>query len=230
MAVKDSPASSAEQATPKRRRAPKGEQRRAALLDAATVMIARDGFQAASMRDIAELAGITTVGLLHHFPNKVALLRALLDRRDQRVVERFGDLLDAPTLEGFMRFLRMGMTFSVETRDECQAAVMINTESLSKNHPAWPWYREKFEMTHAHAQAHLQSLVERGEIRAGVDVRALAQEIFSVMDGLQIQWLRGPKDVKVLAVFDQYLQRLERDLRGPTDAQAPRPAPQGATQ
>jgi AcrR family transcriptional regulator len=230
MAVKDSSTPGAEQAAPKRRRAPKGEQRRASLLDAATVVIARDGFQAASMRDIAELAGITTVGLLHHFPNKVALLRALLERRDQRVVERFGDLLDAPTLEGFMVFLRMSMAFSVQTRDECQAAVMINTESLSKHHPAWPWYREKFEVTHAHAQAHLQSLVDRGEIRAGVDVRALAQEIFSVMDGLQIQWLRGPGEVKVLAVFDQYLQRLERDLRGPAEAQGPQPSQQAMAQ
>ncbi|MBA1242466.1 TetR/AcrR family transcriptional regulator [Pseudomonas japonica] len=188
--------------------------RRAALLDAATQVFARDGYLAASMRDVADIAGITTVGLLHHFPNKVALLRALLDRRDQRVIERFSDLLDAPTLDGFLAFLRLSMAFSVESREECQAAVMINTESLSDTHPAWPWYKEKFKVTHTHAQAHLASLMESGEIRPGVDVKLLAQEIFSVMDGLQIQWLRGPKDVKVMDVFDHYLQRLERDLKG----------------
>ena len=80
---------SPEVALPKRRRAPKGEMRRAALLDAATAIFARDGYSGASMKDVAQLAGITTVGLLHHFPNKEALLNALLERRDDRVVSRF---------------------------------------------------------------------------------------------------------------------------------------------
>lgn len=204
---------SADAPTPKRRRAPKGEMRRAALLDAATQVFARDGYLGASMRDVADIAGITTVGLLHHFPNKVALLRALLDRRDQRITERFGDLVTAPDLDGFLQFLRVSMGFSVEDADECQAAVMINTESLSDRHPAFPWYQEKFEMVHGHAQAHLASLLEGGEIRPGVEVKALAQEIFSLMDGLQIQWLRGRSSVDVMHVFDVYLRRLANDLK-----------------
>ncbi|WP_256737502.1 TetR/AcrR family transcriptional regulator [Pseudomonas sp. dw_358] len=204
---------STEAPAPKRRRAPKGEMRRAALLDAATQVFARDGYLGASMRDVADIAGITTVGLLHHFPNKVALLRALLDRRDQRITERFGDLVTSPDLEGFLQFLRLSMGFSVESADECQASVMINTESLSDKHPAYPWYQEKFDMVHGHAQAHLASLLEGGEIRADIDVKALAQEIFSLMDGLQIQWLRGRSSVDVLHVFDVYLRRLANDLK-----------------
>jgi AcrR family transcriptional regulator len=172
---------------PKRRRAPKGEMRRMALLDAATEVFARDGYLGASMRDVAQIAGITTVGLLHHFPNKVALLHALLDRRAKRVIERFGDLQTAPTLAGFLQFLRLSMGFSVADPCECQASVMINTESLSDTHPAFAWYQEKFDIVHGHAQAHLASLVDKGEVRADLDVKAMAQEIFSMMDGLQIQ-------------------------------------------
>lgn len=203
------------QATPpsKKRKAPKGEMRRAALLDAATQVFARDGYSSASMRDVAQIAGITTVGLLHHFPNKVALLTALLDRRDQRVVSRFQDLEMEQTLDGFIRFLRLNMGFSIEDADECQASMVMNTESLSKSHPAWQWYKERFEMTHQHARGHLTSLIELGQIRADIDVKALAQEIFSVMDGLQIQWLRSPKSVDVKQVFDIYLQRLANDLQ-----------------
>ncbi len=186
--------------------------RRTALLDAATEVFARDGYVGASMRDIADIAGITTVGLLHHFPNKVTLLRAVLDRRDQRVIERFGALADEPTLKGFLAFLMMGMRFSIEDRNDCQASIMITTESLSSKHPAWPWYKEKFELTHVHARAHLQSLVQKNEIRSDVDVESLAFEIFSVMDGLQIQWLRSPDTVDVISVFARYLQRLEVNL------------------
>jgi AcrR family transcriptional regulator len=204
-----------DKATPpsKRRKAPKGEMRRAALLDAATQVFARDGYSSASMRDVAQIAGITTVGLLHHFPNKVALLTALLERRDQRVVSRFQTLEMEPTLDGFMRFARLSMSFSIEDAAECQASMVMNTESLSDSHPAFEWYKERFELTHQHARAHLTSLVEQGQIRADVDVKALAQELFSVMDGLQIQWLRSPKTVDVKRVFDIYLERLANDLR-----------------
>lgn len=218
MAVMDIQNESGDVPGPKRRRAPKGEMRRMALLDAATEVFARDGYLGASMRDVADIAGITTVGLLHHFPNKVALLRALLDRRDERVVARFGDLATAPTLDGFLQFLRLSMSFSVEDACECQASVMINTESLSEKHPAFPWYQEKFALVHGHAQAHLGLLVGSGEIREDVDVKALAQEIFSMMDGLQIQWLRGRADVDVMSVFDVYLRRLAADLKGPQKA------------
>lgn len=198
---------------PKRRRAPKGEMRRAALLDAATLVFARDGFSNASMKDVAVLAGITTVGLLHHFPNKGALLSALLERRDSRVTSRFADLTTEMTLDGFIRFLEMSMGFSVENAAECQASMLLNTESLSPAHPAWSWHKERFHLTHGHAQGHLKALLDVGEIRADIDVKALAQEIFSVMDGLQIQWLRSPEDVDVKAVFGNYVRRLRTDIQ-----------------
>ena len=187
--------------------------RRTALLDAATQVFARDGYSNASMRDVAEIAGITTVGLLHHFPNKVALLTALLERRDQRVITKFSQLEMEQTLDGFLRFARESMKFSIEDAAECQASMVMNTESLSKVHPAWEWYKERFEVTHRHAQAHLAALIEQGQIRADVDVKMLAQELFSVMDGLQIQWLRSPKSVDVMRVFDVYLHRLGKDLK-----------------
>lgn len=197
----------------KRRRAPKGEMRRAALLDAATTVFAKDGYAAASMRDVAEIAGITTVGLLHHFPNKVSLLKALIDRRDQRVTEKFAELELSPTLDSFLAFARTSMAFSVQSQAECQAAMMINVESLSEGHPAFPWYTEKFAMAHGHAQAHLQLLAEHGQLRPGLDLKALATELFAVMDGLQIQWLRAPEQIDVEATFDAYLQRLASSIR-----------------
>ncbi|KPZ05453.1 TetR family transcriptional regulator [Pseudomonas tremae] len=213
MVIEESGNESEAATAPKRRRAPKGDMRRKALLDAATVVFARDGYSSASMREVALLAGITTVGLLHHFPNKEALLSALLERRDQRVTSRFQDLTTELTLEGFLKFLKLSMSFSIENADECQAALLMNTESLSPAHPAWSWHRERFHITHEHARGHLNALIEAGEVRADINVKAMAQEIFSVMDGLQIQWLRSPEDVDVMAVFDIYVQRLGRDIK-----------------
>ncbi|AVB20081.1 MULTISPECIES: TetR/AcrR family transcriptional regulator [Pseudomonas syringae group] len=213
MVIEESGNESEASVAPKRRRAPKGDMRRKALLDAATVVFARDGYSSASMREVALLAGITTVGLLHHFPNKEALLSALLERRDQRVTSRFQDMVTELTLDGFLKFLKLSMSFSVENADECQAALLMNTESLSPSHPACSWHLERFQMTHEHARGHLNALIEAGEVSADINVKALAQEIFSVMDGLQIQWLRSPEDVDVMAVFEVYVQRLGRDIK-----------------
>ena len=170
--------------SPKRRRAPKGEMRRMALLDAATEVFARDGYLGASMRDVADIAGITTVGLLHHFPNKVALLRALLDRRDERVVARFGDLATAPTLEGFLQFLRLSMSFSVEDARECQASVMINHRKPVGKASGFPGTRKSSTWSMGMPRRTLGHAGSGGDSQA-VEVKALAKEIFSMMDGLQ---------------------------------------------
>jgi len=42
--------------------------------------------------------------------------------------------------------------------------------------------------------------------------------LFSVMDGLQIQWLRGRDSVDVMQVFELYLGRLAKDLRADDQA------------
>ena len=74
----------------KRRRIPKGDLRKVDIIKAALVIFARDGFAGASLSNIAKVAGISQVGLLHHFPNKLALLQAVLDHRDQYIATPAG--------------------------------------------------------------------------------------------------------------------------------------------
>lgn len=52
--------------------------RRAAIVRAARDSFAEKGYAKASLRDIAERAGITHAGLLHHFRNKEELLAEVL--------------------------------------------------------------------------------------------------------------------------------------------------------
>src|SRR5277367_3548790 len=68
---------------PQRRR---GELRVAALMEAATAVIAERGFESATMAEIAARAGAQIGSLYRFFPNKEVLADALL--------HRFGDVLD----------------------------------------------------------------------------------------------------------------------------------------
>ena len=50
------------------------------LLDAAEELIARHGYEGASLRDIGVRVGVSNATLLHHFGSKLELYRAVLDR------------------------------------------------------------------------------------------------------------------------------------------------------
>ncbi|HEX8170208.1 MAG TPA: TetR/AcrR family transcriptional regulator [Thermoanaerobaculia bacterium] len=57
----------------------RSERSRRAVLDAALWLFARQGFRGTSVREIAERARVSTGNLYHHFPDKEALFRALID-------------------------------------------------------------------------------------------------------------------------------------------------------
>ncbi len=64
-----------------RRRAPDTADARRRILDAATELFARDGFDATATASIARLAGVPKGLLFYHFPTKVDVLRDLLSER-----------------------------------------------------------------------------------------------------------------------------------------------------
>jgi AcrR family transcriptional regulator len=74
-----------EKLTPERRR----EQTRNALLDAAAEVFARRGFAGASLDEIAETAGFTRGAIYKHFDDKEDLFFALMDRLNERSLEKF---------------------------------------------------------------------------------------------------------------------------------------------
>ncbi len=57
----------------------KSERSRRLVLDAGLDLFSRHGYGATSMRDIAEAAGVSTGNLYHHFADKEAIFKTLLD-------------------------------------------------------------------------------------------------------------------------------------------------------
>ncbi len=89
-----------------------GESRQDAILDAAERVFAADGYQGASMRAIAEAAGVAQ-GLIHyHFKTKENLFEAMVVRRSGQINERRAALVaelfaqgDPPRLEQIVEAL-----------------------------------------------------------------------------------------------------------------------------
>ncbi|MGH9558691.1 MAG: TetR/AcrR family transcriptional regulator, partial [Bryobacteraceae bacterium] len=66
---------------------PRGERRVERLLDAAAFVIARDGYDAATMSAIAERAGASIGSLYQFFPNKLSIAQALRARYGSEFAE-----------------------------------------------------------------------------------------------------------------------------------------------
>jgi AcrR family transcriptional regulator len=66
---------------------PESQSMRAQILAAAVKLFAEYGYHAAPMRDIATLAGIQAASIYHHYPNKQALLVAIMETSMRRLNE-----------------------------------------------------------------------------------------------------------------------------------------------
>ena len=58
----------------------KSERSRNGILEAALSLFSHQGYRGTSIREIAEAAGLSTGNVYHHFPDKEALFRTLLDQ------------------------------------------------------------------------------------------------------------------------------------------------------
>ncbi len=77
--------------SPRRRPQARAVVTRRRLLEAAEQLFARAGYDGASMADVAERAGVGVGTLYHHFPDKRALLLALIDDWGDRELARGRD-------------------------------------------------------------------------------------------------------------------------------------------
>jgi AcrR family transcriptional regulator len=71
----------------------RGEQRMAAMLDAAAAVFAESGFEAATMTAIAERSGSSIGALYQYFPNKLTLARALREQYGEEMAQRWSGVI-----------------------------------------------------------------------------------------------------------------------------------------
>jgi AcrR family transcriptional regulator len=133
----------------------KGEDRRQRILAVAQRLVAMNGGRGTSLSQIAQAAGVSTAGLLHHFESKEQLLHAVLDARDAddlAQVDVSGDFIEQMTA-ATERFGRshdlMGMFIVLQAEnlnpdaplhdrffDRRRDAVAIVTESIRRGQQA----------------------------------------------------------------------------------------------
>ncbi|KAF0106975.1 MAG: putative TetR family transcriptional regulator [Anaerolineaceae bacterium] len=115
----------------------KGERTRQAVMQAAYDLFLEHGYAAASMRQIAERAGLALGGIYNHFPNKEAIFSELiLDRHPYRQILPI--MLNAPAddPESFVRSAAQAMVAELGKRPDFIKLMLIEiVEFNGRNMP-----------------------------------------------------------------------------------------------
>ncbi|WP_067688624.1 TetR/AcrR family transcriptional regulator [Nocardia jejuensis] len=190
---------------PQRRR--RADARREQIVDEALKTFADNGYHNASIAEIAERCGLSQPGLLHYFPNKAALLAAVLEYRDRLDYDRLG--FDQPLRgkEALHRLVRL-----VEHNEHVPGLVrlftVVTSEAVTADHPAREWVINRYRMLQTFLATALDDGIADGDFRPGIDTAALARQIFAMMDGLQLQWLIDPQGVDMPTLFRTYIDEV----------------------
>lgn len=170
----------------------RGVERRRAIVEAAINHFAREGYRGTGIAAIAEAAGVTTGGLLHHFGSKEGLLIEVLKERDRAVTKDLRDLGMGTVAEDFSRWVDVA-TWNEERTELAALYSVLLAEALDPEHPAHAYMQERSKAVHDLLRSTLQRGVDRGELRADVDVDRKADEIHAFLEGAQLTWLYGQK-------------------------------------
>jgi AcrR family transcriptional regulator len=172
----------------------KGRARRDAIIRTASEHFAERGFLSATILEIAAACGISRAGLLHHFPDKEALLEAVLEARDVEDRERFAPYVTAAGTPGAgaIGVLRGMVDLADHNRlvpGLIELFVRLSAEASAPDHPAHDYFVARYERIRSGTARALRGGIRAGHLRADLDTDDAALRLTALMDGLQAQWL-----------------------------------------
>ncbi|MFI7276626.1 TetR family transcriptional regulator [Streptomyces sp. NPDC049879] len=180
--------------------------RRAEILRIAMETFATRGYHKASLAEIAERAGLTQAGVLHHFHSKAGLLTGVLDLRDVSDLAELGT--ERPTGLAYLRHLVDTARRNAERAGIVRLYAVLSAESVTEGHPAQGFFRGRYAGLRGQVVAALTEARDLGQVDAELDVDGVATAVIAVMDGLQIQWLLAPDAVDMAATTEQVIDAL----------------------
>ncbi|MCU1477504.1 MAG: hypothetical protein JWQ64_2197 [Subtercola sp.] len=182
--------------------------KRERILEAAMAVFGAYGYHKGALVEVAERAGMTHAGVLHHFGSKEGLLIAVLQYRDGEAVAGI-DAREQVEGPAFLRHIVETVRENTERRGVVQAYTVLSGESVTDGHPAQEYFRDRLANLRHKIEGVLSDVVENAD---PVELRDAANALIAVMDGLQVQWLLDPDEVDmpraVSMVLDTLLARL----------------------
>jgi len=201
-------------------RTQKKAQTRKAVLEAARTAFERDGFEAASIRDIAAAAGVSGGTVLHHFGSKRELLyAALFDDLEQALAGAVAGIGRGP-LEDQLDRLSQAVFHHYQERPRLSRVLL--KESLFAEPPWAVRFQAQTTGVHEAVVRMGEEAVARGELSPRVDLRLLGMAYLSFFYFALIAWAGGAHTDPARLVRAQVVQHLD-GLHSPSSTEPPSP-------
>ncbi len=191
----------------RRTQAERTRQRKQQVIRAAIRFFGQNGYHGARLSDIAKAAGVTEPGLLHHFPGKAHLLMEVLAERDRIDRQRFDPSLHA-AVKAPLTSLQELVKYNESVPGLVQLFTVLVAESIDDKHPAHDFFRRRYQGLREENITVVKTAQARGEIRSDISARDLVVLLFAMMDGLQVQWLYEPDQIRMAHLFEQFIKLL----------------------
>lgn len=186
-----------------------GDQSRERLLVVALDLFASGGYRGTSIAQVAERAGLSQSGLLHHFRSKADLLAAALDHRD----ELEGHLLETADGSPAMGWAAFDALVELVRRNAAEPRlvrlfVTLSVEAIDPDHPAHRWMVAHYDGVSSWLTAAIERGKRTGEMQRAMPTAHVVQRTIATMDGLQILWFARGAEVDMVADFAEYVDEL----------------------
>lgn len=189
----------------------RGVERRKALVGAAVELWSSTGYRGTGITAVAERAGVTPAGLLHHFGTKDAFLLAVVQELDRQTLDGYADRQSVGAL-GLLDLIPDLVRPPGERPALWRLLLMLQAENFDPDSPAYDYFVTRQRVVHDLFADALRRGQEAGEIRADADADYVAAEILAFLLGIQIYREHGPFDVDLGELSVGFADRLRRDL------------------
>jgi AcrR family transcriptional regulator len=190
----------------------KGLAKRDEILEVALAHFAERGYDRASVREVARLAGLTQAGLLHHFSTKEDLFLAVLQQRDDRLENP-----DEPRHTHSVSRLIQAVERNTDEPGLVRLFVSMSAESVQSDGPARSFFEDRYGWLRGELHADVSHRQAIGELAPDLDPDDVASLLIAVADGLQLQWLLDPENVQMARLLRLLWDALKR-VPAPADS------------
>jgi AcrR family transcriptional regulator len=190
---------------------PKGERTRARILDVALALLQERGFEATTMRAIADKADVSLGNAYHYFPSKEALLQGFYARTHEEHVAACGDVLERETdfAKRLTRVMEAKLT-SIEPYHRVAGALFATAADPAS--PLNPFSAES-QAVRGQSTALFVHVVEGSRTRIHAEIRSRLPELLWVWHmGIVAFWVhdRSPHRAKTRRLLERSVALIAR--------------------
>ncbi|MDN4474187.1 TetR/AcrR family transcriptional regulator [Demequina zhanjiangensis] len=195
-----------------RKRGPyaKSTQVRAGIIKASASVLEELGYHGMTIAEVARRAGVSHNGLLHHFPDKDALLVAVLqdldDERRQRLTLTEPDGPLAHPREALLATFNSaalgmgGAMFDLE--------LVLTSEARDPSHPAHAFMEQRLAAIKTFLTRAFAELAEHGELGEGIEPQVAATMSLALLQGLMTQRAYAQNAAELQEAGEQFLRSI----------------------